>query len=216
MKTGIIFDMDGTLWDSAAPVARSWTETIKREGYDGPVLSEADIMRVMGMTMEAIADKLFAPLEKAERTRLMHVCGEEENAYLEKHGGMLYPKLEETLTVLSKQYPLYIVSNCQSGYIEAFLSHYGFGHFFSDILCYGDNLKRKAENISILAKRNGLERAYYVGDIQADYDATVEAGYDFIHAGYGFGSIASEVPFIKEFAELPALLEKLERERSDI
>ena len=30
MKKGIIFDMDGTLWDSAAEVAESWNETVKR------------------------------------------------------------------------------------------------------------------------------------------------------------------------------------------
>lgn len=29
MKKGIIFDMDGTLWDSAAEVAESWNETVK-------------------------------------------------------------------------------------------------------------------------------------------------------------------------------------------
>ena len=34
MKKGIIFDMDGTLWDSAAEVAESWNETVKRAGYD--------------------------------------------------------------------------------------------------------------------------------------------------------------------------------------
>ena len=34
MKKGIIFDMDGTLWDSAAQVAESWNVASRKEGYE--------------------------------------------------------------------------------------------------------------------------------------------------------------------------------------
>ena len=116
---------------------------------------------------------------------------------------MLYPELEATLTKLKKDYPLYIVSNCQSGYIEAFLEHYGFGHYFEDIECFGNNGLQKGENIRRLAERNGLTKAVYVGDIQGDYDATMEAGLEFIHAAYGFGAIRQETARIYSFRELP-------------
>ena len=35
MKKGIIFDMDGTLWDSSKGVADCWTEVVKKE-YPSP------------------------------------------------------------------------------------------------------------------------------------------------------------------------------------
>ena len=54
--------------------------------------------------------------------RLMDECCEQENIYLAEHGGILYPKLEETLQKLSEKYPLFIVSNCQDGYIQSFYS----------------------------------------------------------------------------------------------
>ena len=209
MKTGLIFDMDGTLWDSSENVAASWTEKVKEQGYDRPPITKEDIMGVMGLTMDRLADIIFGDLPKQERMELLQVCGDSENEYLRKHGGVLYPDLEKTFIRLKEKYPLFIVSNCQSGYIEAFLEHYGFGKYFDDIECYGNNLKEKGDNIALIAKRNGLDKAYYIGDIQGDYDATMKAGFDFIHAAYGFGKIDHTVPELAKFSDLPELLETL-------
>ncbi len=201
-KKGIIFDMDGTLWDSAEGVAKSWTRIVNREYDKGRVITVEDIHGVMGKTMDKIAEELFPELPEEPRLELLKKCCDDENAYLREHGGVLYPELEATLTELKKDYPLYIVSNCQSGYIEAFLEHYGFGHYFEDIECFGNNGLQKGENIRRLAERNGLTEAVYVGDIQGDYDATMEAGFEFIHAAYGFGKINAETPVIRSFSEL--------------
>ena len=210
MKTGLIFDMDGTLWDSSEGVAASWTEKVRELGHDRPAITKEDVMSIMGLTMDRIADIIFADLPKDERMRLLDLCCAHENDYLREHGGVLYPDLETTFKALRKEgYELYIVSNCQSGYIEAFLEHHGFGHYFSDIECYGNNLKGKGENIALLAERNSLEKAWYIGDIQGDYDATVQAGFDFIQAAYGFGTIEQTVPELERFSDLPRLLKTL-------
>lgn len=205
MKKGLIFDMDGTLWDSAENVAISWNIAIKESGMIERVLTTADIQGVMGKTMDKIADALFPELSKEDRMKLLEACCELENEYLREHGGVLYPDLEEVWTELSKDYELYIVSNCQAGYIEAFLDHYGFWKYFKDIECYGNNFKQKGENIRLLADRNGLEAAAYVGDIQGDYDASKAAGVGFIHAAYGFGTINEKVPAISCMKELPGV-----------
>ena len=39
-----------------------------------------------------------------------------------------------------------------------------------------------------------MDDAVYVGDIQGDYDASMDAGVKFIHAAYGFGTIEDKVP----------------------
>ena len=209
MKTGLIFDMDGTLWDSSANVAEAWNEEIRELGYDRQAITKADIMGVMGLTMDRIADIIFGDLPKDERMLLLDKCGAHENDYLRRHGGELYPELEKTLIRLREKYRLYIVSNCQKGYIEAFLDYYGFWKYFDDIECYGNNLREKGDNIALLAQRNGLDRAWYVGDIQGDYDATMKAGLEFIHAAYGFGTINAEVPELERFSDLPELAERL-------
>lgn len=209
MKTGLIFDMDGTLWDSSENVAASWTEKLNMLGLSRPPVTKQSIMQVMGLTMDKIADIFFGDLPKDERMKLLDLCCSNENEYLIRHGGMLYPELEETLIRLKQRYPLYIVSNCQKGYIEAFLEYYGFGKYFDDIECYGNNLLEKGDNIALVVRRNHLENAYYIGDIQGDSDAADKAGVQFIHAAYGFGEIDHEVPELKSFKDLPELLETL-------
>lgn len=211
MKKGIIFDMDGTLWDSSENVAISWTEKVRELGYDFPDITQQDVMGVMGLTMDRIADKLFGSLPLEERRELLDRCCDNEEQYLLRHGGVLYPDLEKTLIRLKKKYHLYIVSNCQSGYIETFLEHYGFGEYFDDIECYGNNLKGKGDNIALIVSRNGLDRAWYVGDIQGDYDSTMEAGIDFIHSAYGFGTIDHPVPELERFSDLPVLMKELDK-----
>lgn len=62
----LIFDMDGTLWDSAANVAASWSEVLERQADVDMKVTEADIKSVMGMPMDAIADKLFERIRRTE------------------------------------------------------------------------------------------------------------------------------------------------------
>ena len=198
-KQGIIFDMDGTLWDSAANVAESWNEAIRQDGRLNKALTEADIKGVMGKTMDVIAKLLFPEISEKEQETLLAECCRIENDYLREHGGVLYPDLEDTFKELKKTYELYIVSNCQKGYIEAFLDHYHFWDYFSDIECYGNNLLQKGDNIRLLADRNHLDEAVYVGDIQGDYDASRKAGVGFIHAAYGFGIVPEAQYKIQSF-----------------
>lgn len=209
MKKGIIFDMDGTLWDSAKGVAMSWTQVVREEYPELGVITTEDVKNVMGKTMDLIARILFPSLTPAEQINLLDKCCIRENDYLAEHGGILYPQVEETLNILKEKYNLYIVSNCQSGYIEAFLQYYGFEYLFEDIECYGNNELGKGENISLVIRRNELDKAVYVGDIQGDFDAATEAGIPFIHAAYGFGDIRENVPFVEEFSRLPEVAAKI-------
>jgi len=205
----IIFDMDGTLWDSAENVAASWQEIIKKQPDIDREITTADIKSVMGMPMDAIGGRLFAGLSPDRQMEVVNDCGEYENEYLRKHGGILYDGLEEILKKLQGKYRLFIVSNCQSGYIEAFLYYYGFEKYFTDTLCWGQTRMSKGESIKLLMEKNAIKDAVYVGDIQGDLDSARYAGIGFVHAAYGFGQVDAPDAVIKDITELPKVLEKI-------
>lgn len=209
MKQGILFDLDGTLWDSSEEVAVSWEEALaKRPDVTKEITTEM-VQGVMGKSMYEIADILFGEYDIATRRKLLEYCCEEENKYIRRHGGQLQKGLEETLQKLKELgYHLYIVSNCQVGYIEAFLEYHKLEAYFEDYESFGKTGREKGYNIRLVKERNHLEQAVYVGDTQGDYLAAKEAGVPFIHAKTGYGTIEAQVPYITELPELPKEAEK--------
>ncbi|MBQ8567611.1 MAG: HAD family hydrolase [Oscillospiraceae bacterium] len=208
MKTeSIIFDMDGTLWDSAANVAASWNDILKTAPDIDLTLTADDIKSIMGLTMDAIADKFFSSLPQERRLQLMDQCGSHENDYLRVHGGTLFDDLEKTLSVLSAHHRLFIVSNCQSGYIEAFLEYNNFGKYITDHLCWGDNQLPKSENIRLIMTKNNITDGVYVGDTQGDCNSAYSAGTRFIYAAYGFGTADRYDCAINSISELINIIE---------
>ncbi len=194
MKNGILFDLDGTLWDSSQSVTESYNLALERLGYTLR-MTQADIMGAMGKTMYEIAHIFFDYIDPERAESIMDYCTEVENEYIKTHGGYIYEGVKETLEALKAQgWFIACVSNCQSGYIEDFLEYSGYGCLFDDIECWGNTLKLKAYNISLVAKRNGLDRVVYVGDTMGDYNSAMEAGAEFIHAAYGFGNVPEGTP----------------------
>lgn len=208
-KTAIIFDLDGTLWDSTASIRDIWNAVIERETKKPSSLTREDICALMGKTIEDIAAAIFPDCSKEEQSRLIGLCGDAECRQLRIHGAILYDGLVETLKALSAEHKLYIVSNCQDGYIQAFLEAHSLADYFSDIEMYGRTGKQKWDNIRLLMERNGLTQAVYVGDTDGDQKAAKLAGIPFVFAAYGFGTVTNPDGIIREFRDLPACLQKL-------
>ena len=214
MGVAILFDLDGTLWDSSEQVTESWNLVFRREGV--PVrLTGDDMRRLMGKTMDEIGLAVFPEGDRAYRERMMEACCREENEYLRLRGATLYPGLRETLASLAREHGLFIVSNCQTGYIEAFLEAHGLEKLFRDHECFGRTGLGKAESIRILLDRQGTEDAVYVGDTAGDEAAANAAGIPFIHAAYGFGTASAPAAVIRSITELPEALKTISRPLTD-
>lgn len=212
----LMFDLDGTLWDSAQAVAEAWNEVFQKEDASLPLLSAEDVHRVMGMTMKEISEVLQPVMNPDIRERVFEECCRHEVDYLYSHPGQLYPKLRETLEELQDMgYDLAIVSNCQLGYVEAFLHSSGLKDLFIDFEEWERTGKPKGENIRLVMERNGYGKAVYVGDTAKDQEAAQMAGIPFVHAAYGFGEAKDPDGVISAFTEMPGLIREMDHKKQD-
>ncbi len=187
----IIFDVDGTLWNSTEIVAKAWTWYLQTKEHMNIELTSQKLMSLFGQLLPDIARQLFPELSESEQLRIIDGCCQAEHEALLKQCAPLYEGLENTLQELGKRYPLFIVSNCQAGYIEVFLKATGFEHYFKGHLCPGDTGLAKADNIIKISEKYHLQSPVYVGDTAGDFNACKKAGVPFIFASYGFGHVES-------------------------
>lgn len=213
MKKAILFDLDGTLWDSTLPVSKAWSHIT--EALPSPFkITQEDFRGVMGLPMDKLCRTLFKgriPEEEIDRTAKKAEIY--ENEYLLTHPGTPFDGVPETLLELQKKYALYVVSNCQRGYIEAFFESNGLGKYFKGKLSYGDTLLQKGENILLLLKKEGIKKAFYLGDTEGDEKATRFAKLPFVFASYGFGKALAPDYSIASFKELSDVAAKIFEER---
>lgn len=199
---GIIFDLDGTLWDSTAEVAKTWTSVIAKYNLNRKEVTVEDLKPCMGKLLDEIASILLPELDTKKQMQVIKECCEYENEYLGEYGATLYDKLEDTLKELSKNHKLFIVSNCQDGYIECFFKAHKLDKYFIDYECPGRTGLPKGENIKLIVERNNLKNPVYVGDTQGDANAAKLANVPFIFAKYGFGNVDEFFNSIESFDEL--------------
>lgn len=184
----LIFDIDGTLWDSRALVAEGYNLQLKDEGLEHLFVNAQQLKALFGKVMTEIADVIFAEIPLPERYALMERCMARENRYLQENPCAIgYPGMKETLIRLAESHRLFIVSNSQRGYPELCIRKLGLGSCITAHLCFGDTGTSKGKTIRTLMQRHNIRSCAYIGDTQGDYEATLEAGIPFIWAAYGFG-----------------------------
>lgn len=199
MKKSIIFDLDGTLWDTTKQVKEVWKNVAKKYKLN---VNDKQIKEIMGLTKREIIVYLFKDNVNMGNDFITE-CQEKENQYLSMHGGNIYDNVIETLYKLyNSNYELYIVSNCQIGYIETFIEYYKLNGIFKDYECSGNTGKDKEENIRKILKRNNIMEAVYIGDTEKDYIAAKNNNLQFIWVEYGFGKCKQANIVIKDISEL--------------
>lgn len=202
MIDSIIFDLDGTLWDGTDGAAVIWREEASKYPEVTDSITADKLKALYGRPLEEIALLLLPSASREVALSIMEESVVKQCPYLEKHGGILYPNLEATLKELKKKYKLYIVSNCEEGYIQCFLKAHKLEEYFLDYEYPGRTRLSKAENIKLIIERNHLSNPIYVGDTLGDEKASRLANIPFVYAKYGFGKAESYDYVLETFEDL--------------
>ncbi len=205
----LIFDIDGTLWNTTDVVATAWNRAVRESGLSdlSSLTVTGDMLKKeFGKPMDVIADDLFGDIDKDVKADLLKHCCRYEHEAIEKcTDDLTYKGVRETMRLLSKKHRLFIVSNCQDGYIELVMAKNGITDIIEDYECFGRTGLQKDENIRLVIGRNDLKSPVYIGDTLGDMEATHKAGIPFVFARYGFGDVSDHEYVIDDFSELTDL-----------
>ncbi|MCB0327477.1 MAG: HAD family hydrolase [Bdellovibrionales bacterium] len=207
----IIFDLDGTLWDTTASCASAWNQCYEKRGIDTRI-TQKDMHSHMGLDAKQLQERFPMDESKGSTSDFLQDCLDTVVRKVQSDHPQLYPYVDEGLHALAKKFPLFIVSNCQANYIETFLEKTGYHDLFTDFESFGRSLQPKEKNIQSIVERNHLKAPVYVGDTEGDYVSAQSAKVPFIHVTYGFGSVQGDMPTFSSFRDLFTFLSSQEKQ----
>ena len=210
----LVFDLDGTLIDSARDLAESIGELLERYGAEPLPLPEVVTMVGEGAPLlvrralaraglQAAPDDALAMFMRIYDRRLMNHT-------------VAYPGVVEALGVALHRGPLAVLTNKPLGPTIGILESLGLRGFFSRIIGGDSDYGRKPDPAGLLAMQALApgDRVLMIGDSPADYQVSVNAKCPFVFARFGFGATkfgtAPETPFVIDHVrELDSALARL-------
>ena len=182
MKTGILFDLDGTLLDTLEDLLDATNYALAVYGYPPRTLKE--LRRFVGNGAE---NQIRLSLPEDQKEALPQVLAAYKPYYTDHcqiktrpYDGVL-PALE----YLGQKYPMAIVSNKPDSAVKALCADY-----FPGIYALGETAdcprKPAADMVFKAMKAIGVERCVYVGDSEVDVLTAKNAGMPCVGVLWGF------------------------------
>lgn len=199
---GLIFDLDGTLWDCSAASTEAFNLAYETFGLSRRVTRDF-VQAFSGKPVSECDAILLEGVPESIRDEVSRCFDDFEIAAIRRHAkDALYDGVAEGLIELARRYLLYVVSNCGERYLTSFHEQTSIGGHFRDSESFGRTLLPKADNIRLIVERCEIGHPCYIGDTEGDEEAARRAGVPFFHAGYGFGKPVGTPRSFRSFAEL--------------
>ena len=180
MKTGVLFDLDGTLLDTLEDLVDAVNAALAQFGY--PPRTLVEVRRFVGNGAERLM-RLAVP-EGVDPIPVLSAFRE----YYQDHCRIKtapYPGVMHALAVLAEQCPVAIVSNKPDGAVKALCADY-----FPGIYALGESAgcprKPAPDMVQKAMEAIGVEKCLYVGDSEVDVATAKNAAVPCLTVLWGF------------------------------
>lgn len=204
----IIFDLDGTLWDTREITLKS-ANIVAAKYPDIKEITMIEVEGGMGYSFEETSEIYMPYLDKDRREKYFRKIIDTNIDLINKEGTKLYEGVKDTIINLSKDYKLGIVTNNNDNYVKSFFKSSGLEEYFTDYMGAASYNLTKGEAIKKLVSKYNEKTNYYVGDIKQDMISSEDAGVTFIHAKYGFDKELETKYYINNIKMLPELMKNI-------
>ncbi len=209
MKTGILFDLDGTLLDTLEDLLSATNYALSVHGY--PPRTLRSLRRFVGNG--AYNQMRLSVPEGTSPEKIQQVL-DTYKPYYTAHCQIKtkpYAGILEALEILGRQYPLAIVSNKPDTAVKELCARY-----FPGMFALGESpecpRKPAADMVYKAMEAIGVVRCIYVGDSEVDILTAKNAGVPCVSVLWGFRD-REDMPgadyYCEAVAELPQIIENL-------
>ncbi|RPI25725.1 MAG: HAD family hydrolase [Acidobacteria bacterium] len=206
----IVFDLDGTLFDTRADIVNAVNRA--RASYGLPALDFDRVVAMVGNGVQVLAERVFrdSPIvPEAARERIMEFYGDEA-----ANTAQLYPGVAETLPRLQAR--LAVVSNKPTELVHSLLKRNGLDSLF-EYVAGGDTFERLKPDpmaLHFIMERfqTAANEILVVGDHSPDIEMAHAAGAFSVYCNYGFfgkDRVGADVS-IDSFPELLEVVGRIE------
>jgi phosphoglycolate phosphatase len=218
--SALLFDLDGTLIDSAADIACALNRALAEQQLGG--LPAATVRELIGRGVPTLIERALArllpPGTAVDSARLRAAFDVHYEALydLQQVRSQLYPGVRSGLAALFERgWPLAVVTNKPTAAALRLLRHLEIAQYLALVVGGDQGLPRKPHPQPLLAACAGLgvppAAALMIGDSQTDVQAARAAGLAVVCVPYGYneGADPRALPcdgFIESLSELPALI----------
>lgn len=173
----IIFDLDGTLFQTEKVAVPAFQRTFRRlleKGlYRGESPSNEQIQSVFGMTLSDIWERLLPGASEEAKRKADDWWLQDELDCLAEGMGTLYPEVSEGMEELSSRgWQMWIASNGLGPYVRGVVDTFGLADRLKGIYTAGEQqIAEKDQLVKRLMKQNGISSGWMVGDRRSDIHA---------------------------------------------
>ncbi|WP_335870378.1 HAD hydrolase-like protein [Bacillus sp. 2205SS5-2] len=217
MKQSLIFDMDGTLFQTDKILELSLDDTFSYLRSIGKWDAETPIKKyreIMGVPLPTVWEVLLPnhSIETREQTDAYFLESLIEN--IKKGKGALYPNVEDVFSYLNENnYSIYIASNGLVEYLKAIVNYYHLDKWVTETFSIQQiQTLDKGDLIQTIIKKYAIEKGAVVGDRLSDINAAKDNGLIAIGCNFDFAredELAQADLVIDDLLELKAVVPKM-------